>query len=774
MTIVLPFHAGDADMLRRSLEWHQQLGGLKNHRALLVADAGVDWETAKAMFTLSQSAYGSVEMTTNPQPKRGWIPGANSLWLAGGEYVQKQHLGPWLWMEPDAFPLGPGWADALEKEYAACGKPYMGCLIKAPPGMLNLPKEYLNGLAIYPENAHETLAAGITFTKAFDIATAPTVVPMACSSPLVAVHWGLPNKPPTFATTRTPESPINTLTLADLNPKAVVFTRCKDGSLLQILWAKHFPNVPYPNNPGFHPVAVRIHPQHQQPVKIQITDPGLTVVITSFRRPKMLMDAFASCQQAGVRRVVISASGENEDIRQVLKVLSNRSPTPVISSIPDDLGCNELWLRGARLVKTPWIHILHDDDLILPKFGQLNGMLDEGVGFYHWPGARHGDGQFGQAGKLIGLTQGSIFTDFLVPRVINGGLSLSPVTGLFHTKHVVQVLEECQELSQQFELRPGMMIGNDLLIWLRAIEKYKRFYYIPTPLVSFGHHAGSVTWNDFRLHLGGLQPLYAKMRNWWLQLPVAKGPSLQFVDADPGIAPRIIHCVEAHMDRNPQETARKSFARASWNTLYGKGMVPAVYSRYARDARTIGDPRDLPFLKDVIANAIPAKGGVSGDIFVFTNDDIILHKNILPEIRRAVGAWGACSSHRCIVNTRPDINSEALFPTMFAGDTGRDLFAFSWDWLKKYWDNIPDFVLGAPNWDTGLAGLIRYTTGDNSQVRNSSEREINKRYVCHLLHHPQWQDSVNGNAAGEHNDKLARSLFLRFYPGVGFETSRWY
>lgn len=70
---------------------------------------------------------------------------------------------------------------------------------------------------------------------AFDIATAPVVVPQATNTPLIQHFWGKKNLPPTFAPEKLPDSPVNTFTLANLNPDAVVFHRNKDVTLLREL-----------------------------------------------------------------------------------------------------------------------------------------------------------------------------------------------------------------------------------------------------------------------------------------------------------------------------------------------------------------------------------------------------------------------------------------------------------------------------------------------------------------------------------------------------------
>jgi hypothetical protein len=83
------------------------------------------------------------------------------------------------------------------------------------------------------------MAPGWEESKAFDMATAPVTVPLSAHTKLLQHFWGpTRDNPPTFAEVKTAESPINTFTLANLNPEAVVFHRNKDGTLLKLLGFK--------------------------------------------------------------------------------------------------------------------------------------------------------------------------------------------------------------------------------------------------------------------------------------------------------------------------------------------------------------------------------------------------------------------------------------------------------------------------------------------------------------------------------------------------------
>jgi hypothetical protein len=70
---------------------------------------------------------------------------------------------------------------------------------------------------------------------AWDVSTAYVTVPLAAHTEAIQWFWGQPDLPPTFVRRKTPASPVNTFTLATLNPNAVLFHRNKDGTLIELL-----------------------------------------------------------------------------------------------------------------------------------------------------------------------------------------------------------------------------------------------------------------------------------------------------------------------------------------------------------------------------------------------------------------------------------------------------------------------------------------------------------------------------------------------------------
>lgn len=230
----------------------------------------------------------------------------------------------------------------------------------------------------------------------------------------------------------------------------------------------------------------------------------------------------------------------------------------------------------------------------------------------------------------------------------------------------------------------------------------------------------------------------------------------------------IYHVVERHEEKNPHEVKRKRRAQASWDTLYrNSNVIPChLWEPYKRNAKQeLGDPRALPYLKDVFAAGMEQAG--ENDIIMFSNDDNWLHP-LLPDIVRFhCSLWGACSSQRCEFRDGPILppnKPPAAFAMAGRLHMGRDIFAFTKKWLAVHWDEIPDFVLGASDWDLCMAMLVRLQWGIVSTRKNVEHiiwpAELKRGYVSHEYHPPKWLDPNNVNVAP--SQKWNRGLFQKW------------
>jgi hypothetical protein len=149
-----------------------------------------------------------------------------------------------------------------------------------------------------------------------------------------------------------------------------------------------------------------------------------------------------------------------------------------------------------------------------------------------------------------------------------------------------------------------------------------------------------------------------------------------------------------------------------------------------RTAQAIGNERPLPMLREMMGKALKFASG--RDIIVWTNDDVEI-RDLGPVINH-VRRFGA-------VGVRRD-------PT----HTGRELFAFRWDWLADRFYNFPDCVTASPWFDLVVAAWIRRQFGWVSTMDNLLQdrypAEIpNENILFHPDHESSWKKSMKDPAS---------------------------
>lgn len=756
MIIVLPTCAKDEHLALLNLELARRLDKPVTNRCIIPVELGYD---AAKVISAAKNFFAGVEVFQFPpwRSNQTWPRPQNWCWQSTARYMMQNHKEPWFWWEPDCVPLESGWIGTLEKAYAEGKKPFMGYWM---PPRTDWKTPYMVGIGVYPPNVAaycpECLMVEI---PAWDMVLGRHIEHQChATNSLIDHHIQAVSFPTRDEVDKIPES-------------AILFHKCKDGSLPLLLLGR-----------GDHAAHLFSKPLVDAP-KIEVEQSPLTVVITNYKRPEHVWNAFQSCLNAGVQNIVVSASGTDDVLAAVHDKIRGVKSDAIIDAIPDDRGCNEMWLRGAMKVVTPWLQILHEDDVLLPSYRSIHAQLAcQHPGFFHFAANRigiAGTEANGTLRSLPNISSGMHSVDLLYPIFTLGGLTWSPVAGIFHADHVQKVLQECEEIKDQFELRPNMMIGNDLLLWLRALEKQFVFYWINEPMVGYGCWPGSCTFHDIESKENKLPPLYSKMREYFKAHPSMKPsnteprrPVFEAINGAHGIQPKLIHCVERHPHTSNEARIRTLTAIKSWEYLYNTGqMVPMHYSRYRRDSSEVGDDRKLPFWKDVIAYGLTAAN--TQDIIVFTNDDTILHPQVAVAVRRALQTTSAVSSHRCeyMLNQPPNLNPNAPLFRESSKTIGRDLFAFRVPWLVEHWHEIPDFIIGAPAWDIIMAMLIRHTQGATQinlgKYQQCWECELPIGFVGHIWHEPVWnQQSIQQTSkANAHNNLLARQVGTRLYWG---------
>lgn len=227
MLTVLNFCGKDRELAFKLLKWIQDLGGAKNHELLLVtgvqtAAAGMHAE----LELLAHETFGKAQFrVTDTQDEGGWPSSPNNAWRDTIIFTRMKVGHPFLWLEPDCTPITSDWLDRIEAEFIASGKPFLGAEVTKP-------QHRMSGVGVYPPDfvSHTSRLHMLPKNVPFDQYFASDIVPKAHFTTLIQNVWNTEfGKPETIPTFPTKES------LSLLDPKAVLFHRCKDGTLIDRL-----------------------------------------------------------------------------------------------------------------------------------------------------------------------------------------------------------------------------------------------------------------------------------------------------------------------------------------------------------------------------------------------------------------------------------------------------------------------------------------------------------------------------------------------------------
>lgn len=464
---------------------------------------------------------------------------------------------------------------------------------------------------------------------------------------------------------------------------------------------------------------------------------NLTVVVTNYRRPEFLDRCLSSLIAAGVARVVVSTASPDWAVTEVLAQHKTKFREFQVVSTADDFGCNETWLRGVYYARTPYVLILHDDDFLEPAFGQIytkiiRPQLDRGVGFASWRGqsVRQSDGFTRPEDYFSGptrvLSSGALSKRLLVP----GSLTISPVLSVFRRTDVIRILKEAAQSLRDPACftRPMMMVGNDLLLYLRHAEKYASWLYVDKILTNFGAWEGSETVQGCAKKNNPLVPAYDYARKVFLS---TRGPAVELK------TPRLIHVYSEYPVTDPDTTRRHNVALKTWEYQYSQGNMlpfPITDADLGRSSKDLGDKKGTPFIKDMLAHGL--QFAAPGDRVVLTNRDTCLVR-CASDVLSSFPTQAAYGPRRDFF--APIHETAAVFSDISTVGTphcGADLVMMTPEWWRKWADWLPDLLLGYETWDLMVREVFTETQKDGPlpEIRN---------IVYHEYHSPFWSQPEN-------------------------------
>ncbi len=237
MLVVLSFCHLDRAQAKKSLEWIAELGGGANHELMLAWSMTVQRQGGcQDVLDVARRAFKTVyEFPLFDEDERGHPMSANHAWLACARQIEDPNPKvlprpqSWLWLEPDAVLLTKIGFDEIEAEYKLRARPFMGDII--PENAARKVQRRPSGVGVYPWNVIYLGSGKVMLLdkQAWDDFFAQDMLPHHAQTPLIQDMYCMSRDPdvePTFPDVKS---------LSIISPRAVLFHRCSDQSLIDRL-----------------------------------------------------------------------------------------------------------------------------------------------------------------------------------------------------------------------------------------------------------------------------------------------------------------------------------------------------------------------------------------------------------------------------------------------------------------------------------------------------------------------------------------------------------
>jgi hypothetical protein len=650
MICVLAFCQKDAGDARSLLEWIKTLGGCPRHDIICVADAGTSWGLALDVLTAANAAFRTAQIISNDRAIDGWIEGSNDLFLTAALHIEEKVKQPWLWLESDGIPLKKDWLDVIDTVYEQGQKPFMGWrYMFSNPDNAIAPFPLLSGVAVYPPNAWSRLIKSIRFApnQAFDVSCAPIIMPEANHTNLIQHFYGEKLLPPTFSESKLDSSPVNTWTLQQLHPNAVLFHRNKDGSLIRLLKRKLFP----PLKADF----------------VSLRRAGDIIALLP-----LLYNLYQ--QKPVVQRLVVA--------KEFVSLLEGVS---YIDAVPWD-GDWEGPLAAARQFNATNLQVFGKG--LKPNMSRENFAKAAWSKLgYRWN--RHLPLVFDRRNdeRETALVNRVFKTDKPKILIKLQGTSSPFSDAQFVTNEVNRLFGNVAEIvsldAVKAERLYDMLGLFDCAACLITVDTYALWlaHASPVPCIQFVNGRG---WSASPARGNCLLRLpYGEVTRQWQRVASV----LQTVLTPKGRDEKVL-VFSDWKPTDPDTKRRNDAAYSTWNIL-GIRLLPFVGNR---NSIRVGDKRAMPFVRDMLDAAFA--GG--------ENIAIIINNDIQVDLRLSAAIERSCAEVGCWWSYRLDKPGGKT-------DQGADLFAMTRQWWMMHRHLYPDFLLGYWWWDDVMVRLMRWS-----------------------------------------------------------------
>jgi hypothetical protein len=655
---------------RRLLEWISELDpDLPEHQMVLVAAAQVPLNTAMELHALAGKTFGHVDaIRQNGVDVEGWPAGPNSLFRLVNEWMRGRRT-PFLLIEPDCVPMRSGWLNEIAEAYASCGKPFMGCKFEHP-------KPHINGCCVYPVSAGNYNP---------DLLRPRPNVPWDMMNPLLTLRYAaetplicrMLREPVRGAEYTFPDS--NSLTII---PRDVcLFHGCRDGSLIARLRERnaccesHY-EVVLPDNEATCYVCLGRYGDAMNALPLA----RLYYNQTQCKPHFMIAREFASLLD-GIGYVVPHVfEGRYSEMKRAMAeaqaAYRHVVPCQVFGTPAGDKQDGKCYNLQSWVVAGE-AYRFEDPDIKL-VFDRRDKVRERAL-------VDRSIERSSRPIMAVSLRKGN-------SSPFNGGNEMTvKLKETFGEKW--QIIDLCDITAERIYDLLGIMEQASILV---------------TSDTAFVHLAGAIPWlpvyllsqdhpwsrTEPRCRCVG-RSTYSRWEQDWKAVCDCIEAASKF---------KVFHTFEVH-----PTNARGKRAQCTWPVLWnGFGWVPSPLKEpYERDARSIGDERSLPYIKDILKVGLGQ--AEDNDIIVFSNDDIILLPGAHKEILTALSRVPVVLFSRRDIKEFADIDRQTDVTTH--QHFGRDVLVSRAWFLRQYWDMIPDFIIGRSDWDTYLTCLFRKLFG---------------------------------------------------------------
>ena len=481
----------------------------------------------------------------------------------------------------------------------------------------------------------------------------------------------------------------------------------------------------------------------------------LTVLVTNFGRADKLHACLDSLTKAGIGNVVVSTTCPDDSVRAALTEFKEKFLSFLVVSTDLDFGNNEAWLRGAYHVRTKYMLIMHDDDRLEPEFGSvykelIQPNLERGVGIASWHGrAEYPDGTSKFPKYHEGPTQ--VLSSGVLTRHLlrENGHPVSPVVSVFRRSDVIRGLKEAAEVLNDASsfTRPTMMLGNELLMYLRAAERHHSWLFINKVLSVYGAWEGSETVKQTR----GPRSTKAFLDGY----NFARQVFLKTRGSTVKTKPRLIHVYSHHEPTDEGSIRRYKAASRTWKFQHDLGNMLsfAVGDTSPRTSdKIVGDKRALPFVSDLIQVGVNI--ATPGDLVCMTNNDTCLTRGFTDWMRSHPIDAGYVVRHDFFHPIEPTTAVLTNIDNLGRRHCGADLLTVTPRWWNEHREIFPDMFLGYEAWDLIARELFQETQPNAPHVELPD-------MVYHEYHATFWSDQKNrySHPAQLYNLRIAKNFY---------------